>query len=407
MADNMTEHDIRTGSPDWDRLMAEGSRLQALYQQGRLDDVLAGVETCRATMATLDDPPATERTVAAWSIREGLLGMGVAAAHGLGHWSEALEFNAAVLRSQKDRRAEEVEQAVTWFNDYGPLLHLGRPRDARDLLYRCRGVFGRAENVMMMGNTLSALADTDARLGNVELAVQQETDALRMKYRGTDPEAIAVSHYNLANHLVRVGTDLRSMWAHRLAAAVIRYQIGSPRLGTSIQSIGRLIGEHQADELLQVQSPLSFNDVCQKVDALDGVRFTELFGFLPSRAETGPAAVDAVMRLTDETRGSVFQESVAAWEPVISAMVAAARPDADEAVSGLLDEALDELKQQQPWRELVAVLRRVQAGPDHHSANTIADLDPVSAAVAGRAIAALTGEVTVDPTAWRALTEEG
>ncbi|HEX5120813.1 MAG TPA: hypothetical protein VFW65_36995 [Pseudonocardiaceae bacterium] len=400
----------------WDHLNAAGGRLQQLYQQGHLEDVLAGVAHCRAVMAEVADPPPTEGTVPAWGVREDILSLGVVAAHGLGRWQEALDLNAAVRQSQEDRRAGEVERAVGWFNDYGPLLRLGKAQAARELLYQCRAAFGRAQDITMMGNTLSALADTDAHLGHYNLSVDQETDALRLKYQGTDAEAIAVSHYNLANYLMRADDHPKAVWAHRLAAAVVRYQINSPRLATSVQSIGRLIGgAEQASRLLSdagraveptpTRSPMSFNDVCQTVDALPGVRFTELVGVLPSRAESGQAMIEAIMAMIDSARDSAVQESLAAWEPVISAMVVAAQPEADERVASLVDDALDELGKQHAWRELVAVLNRIQAGPDHHSARTIADLDPVSAAVANRAIAALAGEVTVDPTAWQVLVD--
>ncbi|HKN97088.1 MAG TPA: hypothetical protein VJX10_08240 [Pseudonocardiaceae bacterium] len=405
MADKVTEHDTHAGMHPWGRLMAEGSRLHVLYEEGRLQEVLDGVEKCRATIATLADPPDGDDTIPTWSIREGILGVGVAAAHGLGQWQRALDLNAAVRQSQENRKADEVDRAVTWFNDYGPLLRLHRADEARELLYQCRVVFGRAENVVMMGNTLSALADTDAHLGNLELAVEQETDALRMKYRGNDREAIAVSHYNLANHLIRAGADSQRVWAHRLAAALIRYQIGSSRLAASVQSIGRLLGERRPEPgSPPLQAPLSFNDVCHIVDSLPEVRFTELFGLLPPRAESGPAAIQEIMRLTESARGSAVEESLAAWEPIISAIVAAAQPDANEEITALVDDALDELAQQNPWQELVEVLRRVKA--DSNSAPAIHDLDPVSAAVATRAIAAVAGEVQVDPSAWRELVDQ-
>jgi hypothetical protein len=188
-----------------------------------------------------------------------------------------------------------------------------------------------------------------------------------------------------------------------MAAAVIRYQTGSPRFGASLQSISRLVG--QRDDASE-QAPLSFNDVCLTVDSLTGVRFTELFALLPGRAASGPAAVDEVMRLTAELRDTAIQESVTAWEPIVSALVVAARPDAPAEVAPLLAEALEELRKQHAWRELVAVLQRIQAGLDHHSEQTVDNLDPVSATIARRAKAALAGEVTIDPAAWRALTEE-
>jgi tetratricopeptide (TPR) repeat protein len=396
----MTEHDTRVRPGSWAGLAAEGSRLQALYQQGRLDEVLAAVTEHHATMATLPDASDTGNdTVPAWAVRESILSLGVVAAHDLGRWPQALELNAAIRQSQENRSAAEAERAVTWFNDYGPLLRLGRAREARELLYKCRAAFGRAENVTMMGNTLSALADADAHLGNLERAVAQETNALQIKYRGSDPEAIAVSHYNLANYL-QAGQESRAVWAHRLAAAIIRYQTESPRLTTSLQSIGRLVGQQA-----EAAAPLSFNDVCLVVDSLPEVRFAELFATLPDRVDSGQAAVDEIMRLTADVRDSAIQESVAAWEPIISALVAARQPDAGEAAA-LLEDALTELGKHHAWQELVAVLRQIQAGPDDYSSRAVDSLDPVSASIAGRARAALAGSVTVDSTAWRVLTEE-
>jgi hypothetical protein len=407
MAEQVIEH-TSAGLGQWADLAAEAGRLHSLYQQGRLDEVVATVAEHRATMTTptgLPDGDQTDadQTMAPWTIQEAILGVGVVAAHDLGRWDQALELNAAVRQSQEHRHADDVERAVTSFNDYAPLLRLGRGLEARELLYQCRVSFVRAEDLTMMGNTLSALADTDSHLGHRGPAVEQETDALRLKYQGSDPEAIAVSHYNLANYLIKAGQDLRSAWAHRLAAAVIRYQTNSTRLPASLQSISRLIG-HRGEVALQ--APMSFNDLCVRVDSLPGVRFTELFGLLPDRVDSGQAAVDEVMRLTTDMRDSAIQESVAAWEPIISAMVAAASPDTAAKVRPLLDEALAELEKQHAWKELVFVLTRIQAGPDHHSAQTVDNLDPVSATVARRARAALAGEVTVDPTAWQALTDE-
>lgn len=401
----MTEHDTRAGLGPWARLEAEGTRLQALYQQGRLEEVLAAVTEHRATMATLSDTSDggtgedTGGTVAAWAVREFILSLGAVAAHDLGRWPEALELNAAIQQSQEDRGASAEDQAVTWFNDYGPLLRLGRVQQARELLHKCRGAFGRAGNLTMMGNTLSALADADAHLGDLKHAVAQETNALQIKYRGSDPEAIAVSHYNLANYL-QAGQEWQAVWAHRLAAAIIRYQIESPRLTTSLGSIGRLVGRQT-----EASAPLTFNDVCQLVTDLSEVRFAELFATLPDRVDSGQAAIDEVMRLTAEVRDSTIQESVAAWEPIISALVAAQEPDTGE-VATLLDDALTELGEQHAWQELVVVLRRIQAGSDDDSSRAVDRLDPVSATIARRASAALAGGVTVDSTAWRVLTED-
>lgn len=402
----MTEQDTRTEAGRWAGLAVEGGRLQALYQERRLEEVLSAVQGHRSTVVTLADPPDGDAGVPgmpSWAIRESLLGLGVVAAHDLGRWATALALNSDIARSQEERKAPEAERAVTWFNDYGPLLRLGRARDAREILFQCRAAFGRAEDITMMGNTLSALANAEAQLGHLDHAVEHETDALRMKYRGTDPEAVAVSHFNLSNYLVNANQDLRAAWAHRVAAAVIRYQTDSPRLVASVDSIGRLIGQEQD---ASTKAPVTFNDVCQMVDGVPGVRFAELFATLPERAATGQAALVEVMRLTTDKRATAVADSVEAWEPIISGLVAAARPDPDPEVGPLLDDVLAELRKQEVWRELVVVLYRLQAGPDHVSDTTFDQLDSVSATVSRRALAALTGEVDVDPTLWRTMLED-
>lgn len=368
--------------------------LQELHEQGRFDEVLAAVAEFRAKFDA--DGAGTS-----WQDRESVLGAGVAAAHGLGRWSEALELNGALEQSQADRGASEEERAVTRFNDYSALLRLGMGKESRELLYGCRAVFARTENITMMGNTLSALADAEAHLGGLNDAIQEETDALRLKYRGSDPEAIAISHYNLANYLFRGEKDIRTVWAHRLASALIRYRTDSPRLTASIHAVGRLLSGRES-----LASPLSFDQVCMTVDLLPEVRFTALFDQLPGRPGSGQAALDEIMRMITEARDAALQESVAAWEPIISAMVVATQPDPPADVVSVLQETLFELRRQYAWRDLVPVLTRIKAGPHYHSEQTIGFLDPVSATIAERAKAALAGEITVDPTAWRVLTEE-
>src|SRR5262249_60111949 len=89
-------------------------------------------------------------------------------------------------------------------------------------------------------NTMSALADADNQLGHVDRAIGLEIGALRLKYLMREPESIAVSHFNLANYLARGNRDAELVWAHRLASALIRMRIGSPRLTPSVQAVGRL-----------------------------------------------------------------------------------------------------------------------------------------------------------------------
>ncbi|HEX3648147.1 MAG TPA: CHAT domain-containing protein, partial [Pseudonocardiaceae bacterium] len=242
LADTLADYGTRVGAGPWTRLSNDAGRLQVLYLRGDLQEVLDAVERHRATMADLPAEPTATDAVSPAQVRESILGLGVVAAHDLGRWVHALDLNAAVRKSQEDRGAGEVELAATSFNDYGPLLQLNRAKDAADLLRVCRDAFEAAGDIVMLGNTLSALADADAKLGHTGRSVELEARALQLKYEVADPEAISVSHYNLANYVVRNGGEPVHAWAHRLASALIRYQTDSPRLDTTVQAIGRLIG---------------------------------------------------------------------------------------------------------------------------------------------------------------------
>ena len=111
--------------------------------------------------------------------------------------------------------------ARTRFNDYGPLLSLGRYDDARALLCDCRAVFEAERDIEMLGGVYSALADLEYKTGGRAEAVRFEEVALGYSYQAGEPESCAISHNNLAIYLERQGADPATVLAHRLAAAVI------------------------------------------------------------------------------------------------------------------------------------------------------------------------------------------
>ncbi|HEY1572478.1 MAG TPA: CHAT domain-containing protein [Pseudonocardiaceae bacterium] len=399
LADTQADYSARAGVGPWTRLADDGGRLQVLYLQGNVQDVLDAVDRHRATMADLPAEPDVTETVSPARVRESILGLGVAAAHDLGRWVHALDLNAAIRESQQDRGASEAEKAATSFNDCGPLLGLNRVKDAAEVLRTCRDAFEEANDTLMLGNTLSALADADGRMGHIRRSIELEARALRLKYEVADPESISVSHYDLANYVLRNGGDTALVWAHLLAAALIGYQTGSPRLPSAVQAVGQLIGREDAAE-----SPLTFEDVQKVVDTVQGVHFGTMFAHLPTRAPSGQEALDELMAMVMRARKSAVREAVAVWEPMLSALVAGQAPDGAQALSDL-DEVLTELSTDGVWKELVAVLTRIRYG---ERSRTLADNvdDQASAAIAHRALDALEGTADIDPNAWRALTED-
>jgi len=370
--------------------------------QGHYQQVLDTVKELWEQMGALPDPPGPhDSTVTPWNVRETTLNTGVLAANQLELWQQALDLNAATLDSKRRRGATEAEQAVHAFNDYSPLLRLGRTGEARDLLIWCRGVFEANNNIPMLGKILGALADVEDALGHADRAIDLETDALRFKYLAADPEAIGVSHNNLASYLQRAGGDPQRIWAHCLAAAVLDYQTGSGYLARDLQSLAGLLAARP------VAVPGEFTQVCQIVDQIDGVHLADLLARLPQRAPDGQAAMDEVLRLAPEAGAEHTQQLITAWEPVLSALHAAishSDPATRDAATRILNHVLTTLEQGSDWQGLVAVLRRIHAGERDP---TLTDgLGPVDTAITRRALDLLAGTTMIDPDAWRTLTTD-
>ncbi|MGH8903855.1 MAG: AAA family ATPase [Egibacteraceae bacterium] len=281
----------RAGLGPWTQLLDEARRLQILRLQGRNEQVLAAVHALRETMAELPEQGDADERVVPWNVRETVLNTGLFAASGLGRWEEALAFNAEAAGSQRRRGASRLDQARTRFNDYGPLLRLGRLEDARALLLGCRQVFEDAHHVAGLGSVLTALADVEDRLGHTGSAVRLAQDALRLHYTAGDPDGIAVSHFNLATYLQSTGQGAGLVAAHRLASAVIWFQTGEGRLADTLRVLAQDLAGFDGD------LPGSFAELCRLVDQVDGVHLAQLVDRLPKQAPDSDAALAEVLRL--------------------------------------------------------------------------------------------------------------
>jgi hypothetical protein len=126
------------------------------------------------------------------------------------------------------------------------------------------------------------------KLGHQAEAVELEERALRFKYLAGDVAMIAVSHFNLANHLRRASRRSDAL-PHRLAATLIDFQTESGQLASTLTALGR--------DLAEAAAPTSFADVCAAVERVEGVRFRELFAALPQRAASADDALAQVLAL--------------------------------------------------------------------------------------------------------------
>jgi tetratricopeptide (TPR) repeat protein len=321
LADTKADYTRQAGQGPWTQLANQCQRLQILHLQGHYQQVLDEVDQHRAAMAALPNPPdPNDSAITPWNARETILNIGVHAARDLREWQRALHLNAETLESKRRRGAADVDQARTAFNNYFPLLRLGRAAEARDLLRRCRSIFEAANDIPTLGKTLSALAGTEAELGHLDRAIDLGKDALRFTYLAADPDAIMTGHRNLANHLDQDGADRRQVWAHRLAAAVIAYQTGSGQLTPAVRDLTGLLAAHGPSA-----APRSFAGVREIVDDIPGVDLAGLLNRLPRRAPDPQAALDHVLDLAAQAAADEQAGHVAAFA---AAVAAAANGDA-------------------------------------------------------------------------------
>ncbi len=271
----------QAGLGPWSQLMCEGWRLQALNSLGKYDEVLKAIEDLRTQMRSLPEESDQKEAAAPWNVREVILDAGREAASMQSDKGEmALELNAEIIDVTQSRGATELELARTRFVSYGPLLRLKRYDEASELLMYCKEVFEKKRSIEMLGKVFSALADLVDKMGRREQAISFEEMALRYKYIFGDPVDISISHYNLANCLNKKGSG--SALDHRLAAASILFQIASVMLSSSLRGLASDLDKFGPEAL-----PGSFDQLCDRVEQLDGVRFRELWQRLPKRTEDG------------------------------------------------------------------------------------------------------------------------
>lgn len=278
LVEEIKDYTAKAGLGPWTQLGNEARKLQALSSLGRYDEVLKAANDLRAKMTPLADESKQEESVAPWNVREVILNTGGAAALRSKKHELALEFIAENVALKERRGATELDLARSRFSEYSPLLSLKRYDEAGRLLLYCKDVFEKERSVRDLGMVFSALADLISILGRIDQAISFEETALRYSYLFGDPESISISHYNLAIYLGRAGS--RSALDHSLADAIICYQMSSGLL--TLEGLIQDLDNFGPDAL-----PESLDQLCQRLEQVEGVRFRELWQRLPKRAEDG------------------------------------------------------------------------------------------------------------------------
>ncbi|MGQ0776735.1 MAG: hypothetical protein ACT4NY_20325 [Pseudonocardiales bacterium] len=410
LAGRKIEHSSQAGFGSWTQLSDQGRRLQILSMLGHQEQVLLDVSALRIRMAELPDQGADNDRVNPWNVREGILDVGRLSAVALARWDEALDLNDEIARTRQRRGASAYEAARARFNNYLPLLRLGRLTDVDQLLRDCQDVFDTVGDPAELAAVYGARADLAAKLGNPQDAVDLQRTALRLWYVHPDPRDISTAHHNLANYLSHASANPAEHCAHRLTAALLNHLTGDTSELTKtlsaltktlaaltktqsalIKAPGVLVGELRGDSSgpgapvppTTPMLPTTLAEVTDLVDAGDGVHFGKLVVALcPDRATAEDALADLLATVDTSADRQADQALVgadyllAAWGPVITAVVAMARNDG---TPHELTELLDDIATTD-WAALVTALRRVLAG-DRSRELLLAGLDDIGTAI--------------------------
>jgi hypothetical protein len=286
------EYTRLNGSGPWTQLFDESMRLQVLTRLGEAERVLREVEDLRDTMETL---PAVagpdDATVNPWNAREALFSVGRDAAERLCRWEEALAMNAEVVASKRGRAAPADAVARSRFNDYLPLLGLGRGEEARQLLSDCRECFQDVGNLRMLGRTLGALASVEEADGRRDAAIRLERHALEYKYIANDVRGIAVSYEHLGTY-----AGPPAALACHLAAALIR-ALTSPEAPRSLTQVAAALAERDSVQ------PADVTGLARQLGDIPGNNLAGLIEALPvSMAEANLTLRNLIDQAKDQTR---------------------------------------------------------------------------------------------------------
>ncbi|MGH3899786.1 MAG: hypothetical protein ACRDTA_16385 [Pseudonocardiaceae bacterium] len=174
-------------------------------------------------------------------------------------------------------------------------------------------------------------------------------------------------HHNLAHYLSRAAADPVEQRVHRLAAAFL-YRLTNDNHNIT-ETLHTLAIELSSDteDLDAPALPMTLREITRLVDAGDGVRFGDLVTTLCPDPKIADNTLLALLATAALTR----------WEPVITAVVAAATTGH---IPAELTDDLDELGATPDWAVLAAALHRVLTG-DRDREQLFAGLDDAATVI--------------------------
>lgn len=220
------------GSPPVEVVGRELEMLRIDVMQGASERVLSEIERRLDTARTwwrrsCDGEPVPEapNPVVLGRILMVALDITAEANRALKRWQACLELLEEIEEAERTLGEREHERARTRFNQYEPLLRLGRLDDAQRVLEGCLDFFHRVDDLTGQLKALGGLADLWDKRGDRVQAVALARQALAISNRLPDPTDRSISHGNLSNYLDRSG-EAEEEVRHLMAAIVYAYISG-------------------------------------------------------------------------------------------------------------------------------------------------------------------------------------
>jgi hypothetical protein len=398
VAGEMAEYTRRARVGPWTRLAGRERRLQVLVLMGEHGQVLAGVEELRGAMALLPVRSDATETVSPWNVREAILSTGYSSALATKEWERCLELNTEIVTSKRQRGAGVHDITRIRYNDAGPLIRLGRQREAARLLAECQRVFEDHADITGLARVLSTRADLEDKLGHQRMAAELEQTSLRLCYARPVLPGVAIGHNNLALYLGRLGADPAEQRAHGLAAALIYRLAGMAHdLADTVHALAtELRAGGGADDSL----PSTVAQVVAAAERTEGVHLAALLAALQPDPAVVEAALAEILQAAATLPPEDYRPDPAAlleqWQPVIAVIAAACQPG--QTAPPELLRFLDRQAKVPSWGVLVAALRRILAGERDEPA-LLGGLDPIHTVIVRETLDRLAAPATQAPEA--------
>ncbi len=228
-----------------------------------------------------------------WNVFENLLASGRFAAQQLEQWDRALELNAMVLKSARNRGAPPLVLAEDRFNDYTPLLALGRLGEATQLLEDCRYTFEAEQSFTSIGFVLGALAQLEALWITRRPPSPIRSRVCSYHYLAGRPDDCAIGHFNWRSSFSEPGPTRLARWPIGWQPPCWSWS-SIPAGSQRTERIGRTPGHLLGPTAL----PKDFDSLCTEVAKVAGVHFRALFDGLGEHfAVTGDEVLVTVLEM--------------------------------------------------------------------------------------------------------------